>query len=61
MREKFEPLLRKAGVTNPFHREAILANMYVESKGDPSAVNPKSGAVGLMQWLGARKPKDMSL
>ena len=33
----------------------MLANAYAESGLDPNAVNPKSGAYGLFQWLGSRK------
>lgn len=33
----------------------ITAALYAESGLDPNAVNPKSGAYGLSQWLGGRK------
>ena len=56
-----ESELRKRGVTNPVHLSALRANMEVESGRNPGAVNPYSGAKGLLQWLGARKPKSWSL
>jgi len=40
--------------------EAVLANMQVESGFNPNAHNKSSGAHGLMQWLGSRKPKSWS-
>lgn len=33
----------------------ITAGMYAESRLDPRAVNPTSGAFGVGQWLGSRK------
>jgi len=36
---------------------AIVGNLWAESGFDTGAVNPKSGAFGLMQWLGGRKNK----
>ena len=45
-------------VTRGFTKEeaaAITGNIYVESGFNPEAVNLKSGAYGLMQWLGQRK------
>lgn len=33
----------------------ISAGIYAESGGNPYAVNPKSGAFGIGQWLGVRK------
>jgi hypothetical protein len=33
----------------------IVAGINAESKLDPTAVNPKSGALGIGQWLGPRK------
>lgn len=33
---------------------AIIGNMYQESRVNPAAVNDKSGAFGLCQWLGVR-------
>jgi len=40
--------------------EAVLNNMEVESGFNPKAFNKSSGAQGLMQWLGSRKPKSWS-
>lgn len=37
----------------------IVAGAYAESKLDPTAVNPKSGAYGIGQWLGPRKEELM--
>lgn len=34
---------------------AIAANAWQESRLQPNAVNPESGAYGLLQWLGPRK------
>lgn len=34
---------------------AIVAGSFAESRFDPNAVNPKSGAFGIGQWLGDRK------
>ena len=36
---------------------AIVGNLWAESSFNTGAVNPKSGAYGLMQWLGGRKNK----
>ena len=36
---------------------AIVGNLWAESGFDPKAVNPKSRAYGLMQWLDGRKDK----
>lgn len=36
---------------------AIVGNLWAESGFDTGAVNPSSGAYGLMQWLGGRKDK----
>lgn len=33
----------------------IAAGIFAEARGDHTAVNPKSGALGLGQWLGERK------
>ena len=35
--------------------KGIAAGVYAESANNPDAVNPKSGALGLGQWLGSRK------
>lgn len=45
------------GVDNRAHQDAIIANMMVESSGNPNAKNPNSSARGLMQWLTGRQPK----
>lgn len=34
---------------------AVMGNLYQESKLDPNAKNPSSGAFGIAQWLGSRK------
>ena len=36
---------------------AIVGNLWAESGFNTGAINPKSGAYGLMQWLGGRKDK----
>lgn len=46
--------LGRAGYTN-VQIAAVLGNLEQESGLSPMAVNPKSGAYGLMQWLGPRK------
>lgn len=33
----------------------IRAGIEAESRGDPNAINPESGAYGIAQWLGGRK------
>jgi Phage tail lysozyme len=35
---------------------AVVARLDAESGLDPNAVNPKSGALGIAQWLGPRRP-----
>jgi hypothetical protein len=47
-------LLQEQGF-QPHHAAGIAANVQQESGLDPTAVNPKSGAFGLGQWLGPRK------
>lgn len=42
------------GFTTP-QAQGITAGIYAESGGNPSAVNPYSGAFGIGQWLGSRK------
>lgn len=37
--------------------KGIVGNLLQESNGNPNAVNPKSGAYGIAQWLGSRKDK----
>lgn len=46
--------LAQAGFTK-VQIAAVIGNLEQESGLDPRAVNPKSGAYGLMQWLGPRK------
>lgn len=50
-------------VARGFTREeasAIVGNLWAESGFNTGAVNPSSGAYGLMQWLGGRKDKLIS-
>lgn len=54
---KMRKSLVDRGVDNRAHQDAIIANMMVESSGNPNARNPKSSARGLMQWLTGRQPK----
>lgn len=37
------------------HTAAVMGNIYQESRYNPAAVNPSSGAFGICQWLGGRK------
>jgi hypothetical protein len=39
---------------SPQTAAVIAAGLYSESKFDPSAMNPSSGATGVAQWLGSR-------
>lgn len=48
--------LRKRGVNNVAHQDAIIANIMVESGGNPNAKNANSSARGYLQWLKARHP-----
>lgn len=48
--------LKSQGISDAAARGAI-AGSIAESKLDPSAVNPTSGAFGIGQWLGARKAR----
>jgi hypothetical protein len=41
----------------PVQASAIVANLMAESRGNPLAANPLSGATGIQQWLGPRKVK----
>ena len=56
--ENIEPILKylrdKVGL-NSAAAIGVLANIYVESAFDPQAVNDRSQAYGLCQWLGGRK------
>lgn len=49
-----EGYLRKKGFSGEQAR-GIAAGIQAESRGDPNAVNPTSGAYGIGQWLGSRK------
>jgi len=51
---------QNAGFTNPNAGTALAAVAGAESGGNPSAINPSSGAVGLFQDLGARKDNLLS-
>lgn len=55
-----EQELVKRGVS-PVQARAVAANVMVESGGNPQAYNKSSGARGLAQWLGTRKPKSWSM
>ncbi len=46
--------LQAAGISAATAR-GIVAGAYAESRLDPHAVNPTSGAYGIGQWLGSRK------
>ena len=45
------------GVTKRTVQDAVIANMMVESGGNPNAKNKNSSARGLMQWTTPRHPK----
>jgi len=45
------------GVTKRAVQDAVIANMMVESGGNPNAKNKNSSARGLMQWTIPRHPK----
>ena len=47
--------LQGSGLLQPHHTAGIIGNLFQESGMDPAAVNPKSGAYGMGQWLGPRK------
>lgn len=49
--------LSDRGVNKRTVQDAVIANMMVESGGNPNAKNPKSSARGLMQWTTPRHPK----
>lgn len=49
-------MLMQNGLDAP-HARAIAAILMAESGGNPGAVNPKSGAYGIAQWLGIRQAK----
>jgi hypothetical protein len=51
---EIEARLRAGGLTAEQAR-GVVAGIHAESRLDPGAVNPKSGAFGIGQWLGARK------
>lgn len=51
---QLEAFLQRGGV--PAHvAKGATAGAWAESRLDPNAVNPKSGAYGIGQWLGSRK------
>lgn len=57
-REAAAKVLMNGLMKRGFSREesaVIVGNLWAESRFDVNAVNPKSGAYGLMQWLGSRK------
>jgi Phage tail lysozyme len=47
--------LHNSGLLQPHHTAGIIGSLIQESGLNPNAVNPKSGAYGLGQWLGPRK------
>lgn len=49
-----ESYLQRGGVSAPVARGTAAA-LFGESRFDPGAVNPQSGAFGIAQWLGPRK------
>lgn len=52
--EKIFKFLKSKGLSDN-QAGAVMGNLYQESKLDPEAVNPSSGAFGIAQWLGGRK------
>ena len=58
-RQKIWTLIQSAGYKD-ICVAGIMGNMYAESRFDTEAVNSKSGAYGLCQWLGPRKEALMS-
>ena len=50
----FEAFFRSRGYSAE-QAAGIAAGIHAESRGDPAAVNPTSGAYGIGQWLGSRK------
>lgn len=53
--------LTQRGITNPIHQDALIANIMVESGGNPNAKNANSTARGLMQWTQARYPSSWDI
>lgn len=49
-----EAFLQGVGLT-PDQARGVAAGIWAESRMDPNAVNPTSGAFGIGQWLGSRK------
>lgn len=42
---------------SPWGAAALVARWaYVEASGGPASINPSSGAFGIAQWLGSRRP-----
>ena len=48
-------LMKQGGLTEDGAKALVARWKFVESAGGPTAVNPKSGAQGIAQWLGTRK------
>lgn len=48
--------LKAAGLSDMGAKGLVSRWAFVESSGGPAAVNPTSGAFGIGQWLGSRKP-----
>lgn len=48
-------LMKEAGLTEAGAKALVARWKFVESPGGPNAVNPRSGAEGIAQWLGKRK------
>lgn len=53
--EAYSRLTKEAGLSDAGARALISRWMNVEAPGGPGSVNPSSGAIGIGQWLGARK------
>lgn len=56
-------LIEESGIQGMTKERAagICGNMFAESGFNPTAVNPSSKAIGLCQWLGARKKRLQAL
>ena len=57
-RQKYavEYLIKHAGLSKWGAAGLVARWAAIEAKGGPSSVNPNSGAFGIAQWLGRRKP-----
>lgn len=53
-KKKIFSFLKQKGLSDD-QVSAVMGNLEQESKLDPEAVNPSSGAFGIAQWLGNRK------